>query len=273
MTRRVLRPVAALAVMMGMVLAARLPTPWLLVEPGTVAAVEARLFHASGLQRGGPFWLVTVAARPARAMDLGPALTDPRKALWSRTVLGPGPVEEIASRQRDALLASQKAAVEAAARWRGLPSPPQVDFAAPGDVGGPSGGLAFALAALDALSSGSLAGGCRVAATGTVTPAGDVGPVAGIPQKMAAAREAGIAVFFRPSQPGPDERDRPRSPAGAGALPARDAAGSAGRPVCAAPRGQPAAAGDSMRVVPVASLGEAVRWLCNQGGDDALCTP
>ena len=46
-----------------------------------------------------------------------------------------------------------------------LPFPVSVDAAG---IGGPSAGLAFTLAILDALSNGKLTGGHRVAATGTI---------------------------------------------------------------------------------------------------------
>ena len=67
-----------------------------------------------------------------------------------------------------------------------------------GDLGGPSGGLAFALALLDVLTPGELTNGRRVAATGTIAPDGAVGPVSGIPQKTLAVRRAGVEVFLVP---------------------------------------------------------------------------
>lgn len=66
------------------------------------------------------------------------------------------------------------------------------------DVGGPSAGLMFALAIVDKLTSGELNGGQFVAGTGEITSDGQVGPIGGIPFKMAAAREAGATVFLVP---------------------------------------------------------------------------
>lgn len=68
-----------------------------------------------------------------------------------------------------------------------------------GDIGGPSAGLMFALAVVDKLTPGEITGGRFVAGTGTITQEGRVGPIGGIPFKMAAARTAGATVFMVPS--------------------------------------------------------------------------
>ena len=67
-----------------------------------------------------------------------------------------------------------------------------------GEIGGPSAGLAFTLAIMDSLSNGKLTGGHKVAATGTMDPAGDVGQVGGVQEKTAAVEKAGAQVFFVP---------------------------------------------------------------------------
>lgn len=66
-------------------------------------------------------------------------------------------------------------------------------------IGGPSAGLAMTLGIIDELGSGHLTGGRRVAATGTITPAGNVGQVGGVPQKTVAVEDAGATVFFVPA--------------------------------------------------------------------------
>jgi PDZ domain-containing protein len=68
-----------------------------------------------------------------------------------------------------------------------------------GTVGGPSAGLAFTLAVLDVLTEGELTGGHRVAATGTMSLDGTVGPVGGGAQKAISVRDAGYEVFLVPS--------------------------------------------------------------------------
>ena len=67
-----------------------------------------------------------------------------------------------------------------------------------GDVGGPSGGLMFALGILDALSEGSMAAGYHVSGTGTINAAGEVGPIGGVGLKMIAAKNSGADLFLVP---------------------------------------------------------------------------
>ena len=68
-----------------------------------------------------------------------------------------------------------------------------------GGIGGPSAGLAFTLAILDTLTGGKLTGGHTVAATGTISPNGQVGQVGGVQEKTFAVEKAGAQVFFVPS--------------------------------------------------------------------------
>lgn len=66
------------------------------------------------------------------------------------------------------------------------------------DIGGPSAGLAYALAVADLLTETDLAGGRVVAATGTISLDGEVGPVGGVEQKAVAVSEAGADLFLVP---------------------------------------------------------------------------
>lgn len=68
------------------------------------------------------------------------------------------------------------------------------------DVGGPSAGLMFATGIVDKLTPGDLTGGRHIAGTGTIDPDGTVGPIGGIRQKLAAARDAGAELFLMPRQ-------------------------------------------------------------------------
>lgn len=68
------------------------------------------------------------------------------------------------------------------------------------DVGGPSAGLMFATGIVDKLTPEDLNGGATVAGTGTITPAGEIGPIGGIRQKLAGARNAGAELFLMPAQ-------------------------------------------------------------------------
>ena len=68
-----------------------------------------------------------------------------------------------------------------------------------GNIGGPSAGMMFALGIIDKLTSDNLTGGKFIAGTGEITPAGQVGPIGGIQQKMVAARSAGATIFLTPA--------------------------------------------------------------------------
>ncbi|WP_418906989.1 PDZ domain-containing protein [Glutamicibacter endophyticus] len=76
------------------------------------------------------------------------------------------------------------------------------------DIGGPSAGMMFALAIIDQLTEGSLAGDTVVAGTGEISEDGQVGPIGGIAQKMIGAREAGATVFLAPEDNCPDVAGR-----------------------------------------------------------------
>jgi PDZ domain-containing secreted protein/Zn-dependent protease/predicted transcriptional regulator len=65
-------------------------------------------------------------------------------------------------------------------------------------IGGPSAGLAFALAIADMIDQVDYARGRTIAVTGTIDAFGDVGPVGGVEAKMSAAEEAGAALLVVP---------------------------------------------------------------------------
>ncbi|MFZ4515363.1 MAG: PDZ domain-containing protein [Acidimicrobiia bacterium] len=67
-----------------------------------------------------------------------------------------------------------------------------------GEVSGPSAGLAFTLGIIDDMTPGDLVGGGKVAASGTITPDGVVGPVGGLQQKAVAAKRAGARLMLVP---------------------------------------------------------------------------
>jgi Lon-like protease len=83
-----------------------------------------------------------------------------------------------------------------------LPSyrfPFQVTVGIDDNIGGPSAGLMFALGIYDTLTPGSMTDGDVIAGTGTIAPDGKVGPIGGIQQKVAGARETGAALFLVPA--------------------------------------------------------------------------
>lgn len=65
-----------------------------------------------------------------------------------------------------------------------------------GDVGGPSGGMMFALGIIDRLTPGDMTGGLHIAGTGTIQQSGVVGPIGGVVLKLHGAKAAGATVFL-----------------------------------------------------------------------------
>lgn len=72
------------------------------------------------------------------------------------------------------------------------------------NIGGPSAGMMFALAIIDRLTEGSLAGDHHVSGTGSIDQAGNVGPIGGIAQKMVSAKKEGATVFLAPAENCPE---------------------------------------------------------------------
>jgi Lon-like protease len=68
-----------------------------------------------------------------------------------------------------------------------------------GEVGGPSGGMMFALGIIDRLTPGNMTGGLHVAGTGTIQQSGVVGPIGGVELKLLGAKAAGATVFLAPA--------------------------------------------------------------------------
>ncbi len=91
-------------------------------------------------------------------------------------------------------------------RDRGIELPFLIDIDT-GSVGGPSAGLAMALAVLDVLTPGELTGGHRVATTGTIDLAGQVGAVGGVKQKTISARDDGVELFLVPAAEADEARE------------------------------------------------------------------
>jgi PDZ domain-containing protein len=84
------------------------------------------------------------------------------------------------------------------------------------DIGGPSAGLAFALALLDELTSGNLMGTSQVVATGTISNDGSVGAIGALEQKAVAVKASGADLFLVPAGQSADEMEKARKAAGPG---------------------------------------------------------
>lgn len=78
----------------------------------------------------------------------------------------------------------------------------------PGDVSGPSAGLAFTLSIIDQLTDGDLTGGQTVSATGEIGLDGSVNPVGGVAQKAIAAKKAGSKIMLVPQGEGKSAKSK-----------------------------------------------------------------
>lgn len=77
--------------------------------------------------------------------------------------------------------------------------PFRVDLNISKNIGGPSGGMMFALGIYDVLTPGSLTGGKTIAGTGEIDPEGRVGEIGGIQQKLVGAQDDGARLFLVPA--------------------------------------------------------------------------
>ncbi|GAA3406756.1 SepM family pheromone-processing serine protease [Paenibacillus hodogayensis] len=113
-----------------------------------------------------------------------------------------------------------------------------------GEIGGPSAGLLFSLEIFNQLTPGDLSKGYRIAGTGTIDPGGNVCSIGGIRQKIVAADREKADIFFAPA-----DRKKGECNLAADVPNASDAADQAKK------------IGTGMKVVPIATMDEAVRYL------------
>jgi PDZ domain-containing protein len=86
--------------------------------------------------------------------------------------------------------------IETANLHYGLPF--DVDITPQKIAGGPSAGLMFTLTVYDLVTEDDLTCGMKIAGTGTIDYGGNVGPIGGVRQKVAAAEIAGAKYFLSP---------------------------------------------------------------------------
>jgi PDZ domain-containing protein len=103
------------------------------------------------------------------------------------------------------------------------------------ETGGPSGGLIFALGIVEKLTQADLIRARNIAGTGTITTDGLVGPIGGIAEKIIGAKNDGVDLFFTPINNCQDINNPDQIGVGKG--------------------------GKSMKIVPVATLAEAIEVL------------
>ena len=113
------------------------------------------------------------------------------------------------------------------------------------NIGGPSGGLLFALGIYDVLTPGSLTHGKAIAGTGEIDAEGNVGPIGGIQQKLVGAQDDGAELFLVPADNCAEAVDGPYDP-------------------------------DEMRLVKVATLDDAIEavqaWATDPDAELTRCT-
>jgi PDZ domain-containing protein len=106
------------------------------------------------------------------------------------------------------------------------------------NIGGPSAGTAFALTLLDELTPGSLMGSGRVAVTGTIDVDGNIGAIGGLSSKASAVEQVGVKYFLVPAAQGDADIAHARE-----------------------------VVGDSVTIIPVKTIDDAITELHQLGGD------
>ena len=135
--------------------------------------------------------------------------------------------EEVATQMDESQHTSVTAAVSLLQKqWQYALDPDTVKIAID-DVGGPSAGLAFALGIIQKTGVEDLARGRTIATTGAVDDEGNVLPIGGVQQKMEAATKKGAQILLVPEDNYAMLHDIP----------------------------------DSLKVIPVATLSDAVQAL------------
>ena len=76
---------------------------------------------------------------------------------------------------------------------------PTITYSIPGDIVGPSAGLAMALSIYQMVAPNDLIGSLRIAGTGSISPDGNVVAIGGIQEKVAGAERDGAKIFLVPS--------------------------------------------------------------------------
>jgi len=139
-----------------------------------------------------------------------------------------------------------------------------------GAADGTSAGVLFALADLDLLTPGPLAGDLRVAGTGTIGSDGTVTPVRMVDAKVAAARLAGADVVFAPDFPVGDTTVT-RVPSHTGQPAASRSIGEWLNTTGFEAAGRAAALQPGPALVQVDDVRQAMAWLCGRTGLAATC--
>lgn len=203
--QRWLRRLLPVGVVVAIVVAGLLiKLPYFVAVPGVTRATSDLVHVPGAAVRGdGRLLLVTVGAQPTNIWLYAYGYVNPLAELrTTEQMLGPGRTYDEYNEENEALMTGSQDAARLAAfhfvgERTGLPPVDDLTIAV-NNISGPSAGLVFTLELIQQLLGEDLTQGYVVAATGTVTPDGVVGPVGGVRHKVVAAERAGAGVFLVP---------------------------------------------------------------------------
>ncbi|MGE5578806.1 MAG: S16 family serine protease [Bacillota bacterium] len=182
-----------------------IPTGLYEVKPGPVVSLS-EVISVEGYERPRTsFYMVSVVASEASLAEVVRAAFEQSVEVWGEGAVTGGMDPDGYKEHAQALMEeSKRVALQLALRESGFPVDGSGDALPPvhigsGEVIGPSAGLAFVLEMIATLQGVDLAGGRKVAATGALSPRGEVLPVGGILQKAAACSREGIDLFLVPA--------------------------------------------------------------------------
>jgi len=197
--------IAAAVLATAVVVAALYHPPYGVVSPGPVIDVshDIEISGAAVHPVHGRYLLLTVHAERPSLLGLTVVALERGRAIERVDSPATGSAADVRHRLDAEFAQSQRDAVLVAAGATRLLGPSgRVPFAVRfrhRDVVGPSGGLIYALAVEDLLSSSDEARGRVIAATGELDAAGDVLPVGYVGEKATAARRAGAQLLLTPT--------------------------------------------------------------------------
>ena len=189
-----------------------LPLPYSVISPGpTTNLLAGPITVASRLQPNGNAPVkgsllsltvyVTTPGSHVTAPQLAAAWMRGDQMVIPEEVLYPGHEKnsQVLSQSKHEMSASSQSAIAAAANFLHENISPSDVTVKLKDTGGPSAGLAFALAVVAKVGAPDLFAGRITAATGTITSGGTVGAIGGIDQKLIGAARAHADLVLIPA--------------------------------------------------------------------------
>jgi len=197
-----------------LLLALFIPAPFAIISPGPVTNLLSKGIKIAGSnerQTSGKLFSLSVFvnnpdSRPPGILVLRAWLRGDSLVLPNEMVYAEGETSKVAAaRGKKDMESSEELAAIAAANFlkQAQPEKPlnwkisDIKFVMK-NVGGPSAGLAFALALIAKLSNPELIAGRKIAVTGTITESGIVGGIGGVDQKLLSAIDAGTTIAVIP---------------------------------------------------------------------------